>query len=120
MSDTLLGLAEKIDRSKNDLQRLLAVYFYENVCKGVESVEWLQYTPLFNDGDPCIFKAYFLDAVYGVFPSDVSSKNINKAIKALEKVPLDVYEQAFGDSVRVTARRLGDKVCFKVEDIDHD
>jgi hypothetical protein len=120
MSDSLFSLADEIDSKEKSLQKLLAVYFYENVCKGVESVEWLQYTPLFNDGDPCVFRAYFLDGIYGVYPSDVSSKNINKAVQALEKVPLIVYEQAFGDSVRVTAKRLKDKVYFTVERIDHD
>lgn len=102
----------------------------------LEAIRWRQYTPYFNDGEPCIF------GVHGVyfkvvnvpknegdyedgFVDSYSSKrfkldsNIVKAVGAFEDAIQTIdkgMEDIFGDHVSVTCTRDG----IEVEDYDHD
>jgi len=33
---------------------------YINSLEGIAAVTWVQYTPYFNDGDPCTFRMYMV------------------------------------------------------------
>lgn len=61
MSTNLKGLADQFNeiqhRIQEDLKGALEVAFKDFFAKyeGVEAVSWTQYTPHFNDGEPCVF-----------------------------------------------------------------
>lgn len=110
----------------------------------LESFGWRQYTPYFNDGDPCVFRACTADFVINgldQYEADApdGSKNakgekcslyeymttnprapMSLAYKAVEKflsqLTDDDFEHLFGDHVEVTVTRKG----VEVTDYDHD
>ncbi len=111
----------------------------------IDAVRWTQYTPHFNDGEPCEFGRHEFDARViqkkgkdeigtaelisatetddeGFYEGwDIDGKTpLGKALSDLEDEfdgsVDDVFKEAFGDGVRVTATRKG----FKVEEYDHD
>lgn len=46
--------------SREAVQEVLAEFFAS--AKDVESIRWKQYTPYFNDGDPCVFGLHGVEA----------------------------------------------------------
>lgn len=148
--DKVNSINERIAKLKEEEKAI-----YQNEMKGLfkalfedhptlMTLVWDQYTPYFNDGDPCYFRRYSIfcevdgidsydknefssleDAISECgYPDEVMlstwSKNcpedIKNAIKSLESTPDEMFELAFGDGVRVFATREG----FEVEDRDHD
>jgi hypothetical protein len=63
MSDTFMGISiEGLDKTYGRYQRAaqepienLYPYFKDAFAKGVKAVGWRQWTPYFNDGEPCEF-----------------------------------------------------------------
>jgi hypothetical protein len=123
---------------KNDAQRLLLAYFKDKLPVSVNAVRWTQYSPHFNDGEPCTFRVnepYFnVEGVdedsegwyeeYDGFYSR-SYKNDGAAdVKAFEKlfgsIPDEVYEYAFGDGYQITIRRADGSLLVSVDWCDHD
>lgn len=123
----------------DELDRVLAI-------PGVEEVRWSQYTPYFNDGEPCVFGSGdiyykftgsddegdygdgFVDSwsvnyqdADGVFPyrSDKVDPASYEALRA-EGLGLsryqDVLQDNFGDPAQVTATKAG----FNVEYYEHE
>jgi hypothetical protein len=102
----------------------------------VQAIGWTQYTPHFNDGDPCVFSMgeFYVSSKEGMDWSQVSrlydaeeshgfsgscgATGANKAAaKWIERVALDdIFETAFGDGVMVIATRDG----FHINEYDHD
>lgn len=102
----------------------------------VKSIVWTQYTPYFNDGDPCVFgisEVYFLkteieefdynEIVEGDEGNTISTYRnetpIGKACKELAQMLNDaeeVLEEVFGDHVRVIVTSKG----VDVQDYEHD
>ena len=107
----------------------------------VTGIRWSQYTPYFNDGEPCVFGRNGLEATvvsgpeadadedseewqevysYNGFkvPDGFSSEawsalvDLDKSLSGME----DVLEDAFGDHVRVFVTRDG----IEIEEYDHD
>jgi hypothetical protein len=95
------------------------------------AVRWRQYTPYFNDGDPCTFGVGeftykidgklddggdYEDGFYSTWGSEI--KGHKRVAEAFEKAvrDTDVFESIFGDYVRVTATPEG----FEVEEYSHD
>lgn len=97
------------------------------------TVEWRQYTPYFNDGEPCEFRVYgfevrwtdmpggddsvkewWLDRSF-TEPSYLPPAHLRAAVRELDAVPSDIYEAAFGDHAEVFASREG----VTVEEYDH-
>lgn len=117
--------------------------FFKNTPE-VKTVIWEQYTPYFNDGDPCIFSVGELsfsnsqdgeEIDYGEYSGDdetiwVSSnyfhgdanisENTKKEITAFDKaitsLPDEIFEDIFGDHVKIIASSSG----FDVSEFDHD
>lgn len=107
-----------------------AVLFTENPT--LKSFDWRQYTPYFNDGDPCEFSAYIDEpGINGVDGDNIYDfGDYNKYQSNVELVPLqkavrdflaifseDDLEVLFGDGVTVTVRADG---SIDVDDYDHD
>lgn len=101
----------------------------------IESVSWRQYTPYFNDGDPCEFRARVDDIeVNGKdlydFEEYASSyyrekegresneleKGVEAFIEVLTQIPDDFYKDLFGDHVMVTIKNNE----IEVEEYEHD
>lgn len=103
------------------------------------SVTWRQYTPYFNDGDPCYFRVGEFETNFDedeyddededeeeaveeetteeVVEESVDYDAINEAVGELEGLlPEDVLEHVFGDHVTITATREG----FDITEYDHD
>lgn len=123
-------------RDSADLGNLLtAVLAFPEVL----SVRWLQYTPYFNDGDPCIFRVVgarvrydWMDEYFGEYEDGYGASwelPPNSKIKTTSALTFDVFDEAlcsgefniflnetFGDHAMVTVER--EKVT--VEFYDHD
>lgn len=110
----------------------------------VEDVHWHQYTPYFNDGDPCYFGVYDFYVTLADSDEETSSdededededyyddecdsytlsrsgdpeiKKIGEALESLQDIPEDVLESVFGDHCKIVATRDG----FKVSEYSHD
>jgi len=145
-----MGALDEIRKRKNELQQqieregkeALKTVFLEmfQSCPEVLAVRWSQYTPYFNDGDPCVFMALdfryeLAGAVAPKYGSDGDDdepksyelyslrnndafRSLSARLKRFEKESRDqeVMRSVFGDHVRVTATRLG----FEVEEYEHD
>lgn len=107
---------------------------------GIESVRWTQYTPYFNDGDPCIFgisdvSVKMSDEVdededngyvesysmmdYRTKVAKPQYAGVYEALQALEDQKEcfeDFLQASFGDHAQVTATRAG----FDVQFYEHD
>lgn len=87
----------------------------------VESIYWTQYTPYFNDGDPCYFRMgeyeveYFDDEEDEAIKNDDQNKVIDD-INAIFDAGDDIFESVFGDHKRITVTREG----IAVREYDHD
>ncbi|MCW2902217.1 MAG: hypothetical protein JWO67_4482 [Streptosporangiaceae bacterium] len=100
---------------------------------GVEAVKWHQYTPSFNDGDPCEFGVHefyvrvagtdeeagdYEDGFLGGYDSELNDavktplRNLGSAGGHCE----DFLRESFGDHAQVTATAKG----FEIEYYDHD
>lgn len=88
----------------------------------LESFSWTQYTPYFNDGDPCEFDVHtswprleFSDTISRVAIDDRKVKHF--VTKFLDSIDQSYYLDMFGDHVEVTVYRNGN---LKIEEYDHD
>lgn len=114
--------------------------FFDN-CPGVKSIVWVQYTPYFNDGEPCVFQigdtsfsnadpdkvspwGELEDEEDGLWAAayryaDHLDKNqaeyCNKFAKMVNQLD-EVMEEMFGDHVRINVTREG----FDIQDYIHD
>lgn len=113
---------------------------------GVEplAVRWQQYTPYFNDGDPCVFRS---NAAYGSMKFAEVPANTREADRGddfheeydfadrsgahavalraitgeIAKIPDEILLAAFGDHVQVTITKQPDGgVEVAVDEYDHD
>lgn len=122
---------------KNDASKNVAQALAEFIPEGC-SVKWNQYTPYFNDGNPCTFRAD--DPTIGLIDSDYDCDDYTRvdfwdvegyeetvpgltkiALGALndlwKEIPYDMLLQAFGDHVKITVLHDG---TWSVDDYDHD
>lgn len=102
----------------------------------IKALGWAQYTPYFNDGDPCIFHLHGMHAsatedrdddlhgdgwheIYGDEPEDGFDKrdwiDINELEKALGGMEEEL-QSVFGDHVRVLVTARG----VDVDEYEHD
>lgn len=102
----------------------------------ITAVRWRQYTPYFNDGDPCVFRLCsiyfrspgwdedggdysdgFCDEYDGAFKAlPEATRDACRALSEALNANEDVLEAVLGDHVRVTATAEG----FDVEEHAHD
>lgn len=101
------------------------------------ALRWLQYTPYFNDGEPCEFGRNEISFKLSDTPADTeddygnqgfesgytrdrrdlpSHKKVQAAVRALEKIDDAIYLIAFGDHAQVTVTREG----FEIDEYSHD
>ena len=137
MFEKLKQIQGQIQEARAEMQRngqeALKEAFVEffNTHPEVSGLQWAQYTPYFNDGDPCTFRRDDMDvqlaadedgdfhySQYSLSEElkadwDKATKNIDDLEGLFEN---ELAEVLFGDSVKVTATIDG----FEVEEYDHD
>jgi hypothetical protein len=123
---------------KDAVGSLFKRFFTEN--QKATAVGWHQYTPYFNDGEPCEFSVhdFYYSTKQGVDFSEVTSLDededgagfvddysrakagegaLKEAVSTLRRaVDEDIFETAFGDHVMVIATPAG----FHVSEYSHD
>lgn len=139
--DELTALKEAYDTKLHDegedaVKELFKEFFEAN--PKAAAVSWRQYTPYFNDGDPCYFRVgemalhlhpdedeeededYDPDEghdAYGLSQSDdPEMKKMGEGFDKLTDIPEEVLEYVFGDHVTITATAEG----FDITEYDHD
>ena len=133
---------EFTEKAKNAMRSAFSVFFTENPT--VTKIVWTQYTPYFNDGDPCVFGVndmYFSlntdperdpdddndeDNMHGNWFYDNGGKLVDPVApqratfvaftKSVSTLPDEIFLDAFGDHVRVIATITG----FDVQEYEHD
>jgi len=148
-----MKFVDKIKKMREDMQKLiqaegeqavkeLVKTFFEASQGKFDAIRWRQYTPYFNDGDPCVFNlhgVYFREAgtpedtEEGDYEDDFESPwhykstyngnvpneelyNLTQAFENELENLSDVLLSCFGDHVMITA--TADKI--EIEDCGHD
>lgn len=146
MTDTIDQLAKEYEEFRTKFQtnaqaamkKAFKEFFTNN--PNVSSIYWTQYTPHFNDGEECIFNVhdmYFtigeevLERDNGIYIEDregtfstwgtaegfeTEQQNFKAFTTALNKLPEEIFKDAFGDHCEIIASRTG----FDVEEYSHD
>lgn len=99
---------------------------------GLESFGWTQYTPYFNDGEPCVFQIHYAeiheccaeDLDYYIDEeemedfenSDEAAKEVIEFVEGLRKCE-DALRSIFDDHSRISIKRDGE---IEVTFFDHD
>lgn len=133
---------EKINKLQVELSEQVKLGFHEEAQKlfdqfpGLIGFRWTQYTPYFNDGDPCRFRAStdYPEIAFDEIADedDPDEKYVEHYAPKESKEPSDVaargvkeflcvfddhdYEEMFGDGVQVTVTAEG----IETDDYDHD
>ena len=149
MSDKIEQLVSEYNKMKEEFQKKAQAAFKEVFKEfweqhpNVKAVVWHQYTPYFNDGEPCYFGVGELSGLsqvsydqwvedggwaeeYGLSPynkpteedniTEEEVKSAYEALNQLQKLPDDIYLDMFGDHVQIIATPSG----FEVEEFSHD
>ena len=114
--DELKALKEAYDKKLNEegenaIKELFKELFEKH--PQLESVSWRQYTPYFNDGDPCYFRVGEFEPE---FDGDEDEASNDAVYELADELPEEVLESVFGDHVKITATRDG----FEVTEYEHD
>jgi hypothetical protein len=117
LKEELKTAREKVKESaKEAFSKAAKQIFFDH--PGLESFSWEQYTPYWNDGEPCEFSAntedpdvMFEGEEYEAYGDNELTPNAVKAEKAVAEFlgvfDDDDYEDIFGDHVRVTVTASG-------------
>lgn len=132
-------LRKELEAAKNEARTRGSGLFKEGVqvffeeYPQIKSFSWTQYTPYFNDGEPCVFgvnKNYYVKLNNGEPLEDVWFSNYKKKNnehdfenqiaefldKIFETLPEEVFLDLFGDHAEITVS----KEEIIVEEYDHE
>lgn len=131
---------DKIDAPQKSPAEFLATVDAILAIPEVHSLRWRQYTPYFNDGDPCEFGVHDLEVKLTTSPEDAGDwedgyedswtlgyyaekegrtlpEGLKEAMKLWDPRAFEAVARSnFGDHATVTATREG----FSVDFFDHD
>ena len=139
MPNNFAQLVKEIEALKKEASSKFKTYLAEElqrafaIDESVKSFTWVQFTPYFNDGDPCSFslhdeivvnihqyEGYYYDGVdemYALGNTHPHNRAADIAGNIIGSIPDEYFKDAFDDHVQVTAHRDG---SFTTEDYDHD
>jgi hypothetical protein len=134
--------AEMVEEGKKVFKDSFKDFFESN--PKIVAFSWTQYTPYFNDGEPCYFgvgdiwpltekgledfkesgRGYAEEYSVGTYGEDKYKegldeeelKTVDDFASTIMSLPNEIFEDLFGDGVSVLATREG----FEVEDYEHD
>jgi len=113
-----IALAEKI---KGQLAPAMRAAMLKD---GRTVVNWNQYTPYFNDGDPCVFtvETYAMEDGYDYNEAgeEINVPTATNCANLINSIPEEVLLNLFGNGVKVTATLTDNSVNFTTEEYDHD
>lgn len=103
------------DTAKDILKERVQEWFKQR--PEAQFICWRQYTPYFNDGDPCVFSVHDLywTSVAEPDEDEYQEKDWRYAKEGLD-LDDDILE-VLGDGVRII---VGRDLTMTVEDVDHD
>lgn len=139
LSNTIVEAKKKMaDEGKKTIKNSLKEFFSAFPC--IESIQWTQYTPYFNDGDACEFGVNnvqikfvdgfvntgesegHIDPEYELDELEIDGKLKNQLMKATSALDdnfddmSEILKEAFGDHVEITVT----KNEVTVESYDHE
>lgn len=93
----------------------------------INGIKWAQFTPYFNDGEPCIFSLGEFEYSFNdsedentwISSYELSSERyalVTDFEKLISKIPDEIFEEAFGDHAEIIAEK--DK--FNITEYYHD
>lgn len=121
--------AALVEEAKTTLAPALQEFLAAN--PEIRAIQWRQYTPYFNDGEPCEFSVNDVEYQFAnkeyedeenedwEYVSWKPESAIEQAVKDIQdtlQLNEDILEAVFGDGVRVIVTSAG----IEVEDYDHD
>jgi len=116
--DTIKAMQEKIaEEMRNSLYPVFSKFFEK--YPEVHKITWVQYTPYFNDGDPCVFGVY--ESEFELISNDITAsealtEDFRAVSELIETIDATVMESWFGDHAEVTVTRDG----ITVDEYEHD
>lgn len=136
--NALKSVVDEFDRRMKELKTNMMKEF-EGTIKGVfmevfeihpeiERISWCQFTPYFNDGDPCVFDIHDIHFLTKDDPKDMKDEHLYDwhydikrfpALKSLNNLLHSSEEMLlmlFGDHCQITVTRDG----IDVEEFEHD
>lgn len=132
------------EKGKEILKKSFKAFF--DAVPSVKAITWTQYTPYFNDGEPCVFgvgemfalskksykawkddggyvEEYAVTSSWGEYDPAENGGLTKEEFEAtknfidnIHKLSDDIFEDMFGDHVEVIATKKG----FEVEEYSHD
>lgn len=126
-----LELKQKLNDLRAEMTTVAKAYFQESSLAlfaahpVLKTFAWTQYTPYFNDGDPCVFGAhvdypYVNDEEFYDWknaptedPATLAGRAVRDFLRAFSEPDL---QEMFGDHCRVVVTREG----VRVEEYSHD
>jgi len=134
------------EKSQGLMKKVFAEFFEKN--PEVHAVGWRQYTPYFNDGDPCVFRCnaayawatntkdtgnvnygeyegdeenvWVSDADYGDFNEELIPDHVEKALDELRRFLGKVSDDVYLSMFEDHVKVTATRDGFDVEEYDHD
>src|SRR5262245_8220752 len=137
--EELKELKTRLDNTKEEIAKLVKHLLWREFqdlflkWPEAEAIRWTQYTPYFNDGDPCVFRfngdttiklgdrtINNEDGFFEDWEFDEGSKERDLLQRIHDSLEISEYvlQSIFGDYVQVTVWRGKEEA--EVEDYDHD
>ena len=129
------GLIADYDKQRDaflkTMKKNFGGYVAELIKDDVVAIRWTQYSPHFNDGDPCVFSVYEADVKFKDTEEDAGdhedgfeneysregkSKTFDKINAVIQKIPTEAMLDMFGDGIQVTVTADG----IETEEYEHD
>jgi hypothetical protein len=131
LTEAIAEAKRKVEEKAKEAVGALFKGFFEKNPK-IVAIAWTQYTPYFNDGDPCEFSVHDFEAANRMPEGEVDEDDDDlgyeflsswslkgpsaEALRSLERAASDdIFLAAFGDHARVVATPDG----FHVTEYDH-
>lgn len=122
--EEIINEDERYASKVKELTASLKESFFETLFKDIfekhptlDSFAWTQYSPYFNDGEPCIFRVHGINEINEEYTYNSKYSFKEELEIRHESVPKDYYERMFGDGYKITVRSNG---TIDIEDYDHD
>lgn len=126
----LKTMVDRLNKARDEYQKQLASLgkdAQEAIAKAIseclppdKQLMWAQYTPYFNDGEPCVFRVndgYLQELGSKQKPYEGEYKLPADLKTVLKSIPTDMLQNAFGDHIKVVVRPDG---TYDVNEHDHD
>jgi len=126
IKDKLVEKKAALEKMQNEMNREIHALFHDGFKEvfqentELDSVEWTQFTPYWNDGDECVFRSDHKHAEImiagALWTHDCNIQTKNDVKGFLDVFDSDDMESMFGDHAKVTVTKNG----IEVEEYEHE